>query len=60
MPSGCNGIWIVVDRLTNMARFIPIKQTFQLDKFAKLYIDKIVSQYGTPVSIVSNRDRTLL
>ena len=54
--SGCNGIWVIVDRFTKTARFIPIKQSFSLDKLAKLYIDKIVSQYGTPVSIVLDRD----
>lgn len=36
--------------------FIPIKQTFLLDKLTKLYVDKIVSQYGTPVSIISDQD----
>ena len=36
--------------------FIPIKVTFPLDKLAKLYAGKIVGQYGTLMSIVSDRD----
>ncbi|TYK23862.1 reverse transcriptase [Cucumis melo var. makuwa] len=54
--SGHDGIWVIVDRLTKMARFIPIKVTSTLDKLARLYVHKTVSQYGVPVSIVSDRD----
>ncbi|TYJ96975.1 DNA/RNA polymerases superfamily protein [Cucumis melo var. makuwa] len=54
--SGHDGTWVIVDRLTKTARFIPIKATSTLDQLARLYVDKIVSQYGVPVSIVSNRD----
>lgn len=43
--SGCDFIWVILDRLTKVARFIPIKVTQTLDKLAKLYVDKIVSQY---------------
>ncbi|KAL0561549.1 hypothetical protein IC582_001983 [Cucumis melo] len=54
--NGNDGIWVIVDRLTKTARFLPVKLTFTLDKLAKLYVDKIVSAYGAPVSIVSDRD----
>ncbi|KAL0536830.1 hypothetical protein IC582_025792 [Cucumis melo] len=54
--SGHDGIWVIVDRLTKTKRFIPIKMTSTLDQLARLYVDKIVSQYGVPVSIVSDRD----
>ncbi|KAL0559101.1 hypothetical protein IC582_003691 [Cucumis melo] len=54
--SGHDGTWVIVDRLTKTARFILIKATSTLDQLARLYVDKIVSQYGVPVSIVSNRD----
>ncbi|KAL0544358.1 hypothetical protein IC582_019472 [Cucumis melo] len=53
---GHDGIWVIVDRLTKTTRFIPIKMTSTLDQLARLYVDKIVSQYGVPVSIVSDRD----
>ncbi|KAA0032714.1 DNA/RNA polymerases superfamily protein [Cucumis melo var. makuwa] len=54
--SGHEGIWVIVDRLTKTTQFIPIKMTSTLDQLARLYVDKIVSQYGVPVSIVSDRD----
>ncbi|KAA0041502.1 DNA/RNA polymerases superfamily protein [Cucumis melo var. makuwa] len=43
-------------KLMKTARFLPVKVTFTLDKLAKLYVDKIVSAYRAPVSIVSNQD----
>ncbi|KAA0040422.1 retrotransposon protein, putative, Ty3-gypsy sub-class [Cucumis melo var. makuwa] len=54
--SGHDGIWVIVDRLTKMARFIPVKVISTLDQLARLYVEKIMSQYGVPVSIVSDRD----
>ncbi|KAL0557225.1 hypothetical protein IC582_005743 [Cucumis melo] len=54
--NGHNGIWVIVDRLTKTARFLPVKVTFTLDKLAKLYVDKTVSAYGAPVSSVSDQD----
>ncbi|KAL5564584.1 hypothetical protein UlMin_027748 [Ulmus minor] len=37
MPSGYDAIWVVVDRLTKSAHFIPIKVTYKLDKLSRLY-----------------------
>ncbi|TYK05031.1 reverse transcriptase [Cucumis melo var. makuwa] len=51
-----DGIWVIVDRLTKTTRFIPIKAKSTLDQLVKLYVDRIVSQHGVSVSIVSNRD----
>ncbi|KAA0062248.1 DNA/RNA polymerases superfamily protein [Cucumis melo var. makuwa] len=39
---GHDGIWVIVDRLTKMTRFIPIKMTSTLDQLARLYVDKIM------------------
>lgn len=55
-PNDYNGIWVIVDRFTKMTRFIPIKQTFPLDKLALLSIDKIISQFGYLLFIVLDRD----
>ncbi|KAK5811485.1 hypothetical protein PVK06_026822 [Gossypium arboreum] len=49
-------IWVVVDRLTKSAHFIPVRTDFSLDKLAELYISQIVRLHGVPISIVSNRD----
>lgn len=55
-PSGNDSIWVIVDRLTKSAHFLPVKRTFSLQKYAKLYIQEIVSLHGVPTRIVSDRD----
>ena len=37
-----DSIWVIVDRLTKSAHFIPIKVTYDAEKLAKLYISEIV------------------
>ena len=54
--AGFDAIWVVVDRLTKSAHFLPIHNNFSLDRLAKLYISEIVRPHGVPVSIVSDRD----
>uniref|UniRef100_A0A2N9HS09 Reverse transcriptase domain-containing protein n=1 Tax=Fagus sylvatica TaxID=28930 RepID=A0A2N9HS09_FAGSY len=51
-----DAIWVVVDRLTKSAHFIPIRMNYSLDKLAELYVNEIVRLHGVPVSIVSDRD----
>ncbi|GJU57004.1 putative reverse transcriptase domain-containing protein [Tanacetum coccineum] len=53
---GLDTIWVIVDRLTKSAHFLPIRETDPLDKLAKLYLDRIVTRHGTPVSIICDRD----
>ncbi|KAG7559371.1 Ribonuclease H-like superfamily [Arabidopsis thaliana x Arabidopsis arenosa] len=53
---GKNAIWMIVDRLTKTAYFLAIKKTGSADVLAQLYLDKIVSKHGVPISIVSDRD----
>ncbi|KAK1423220.1 hypothetical protein QVD17_18516 [Tagetes erecta] len=54
-PSGCDAIWVIVDRLTKSAHFIPYKETDKMEKLARIYIKEIVSRHGVPVSIISDR-----
>ena len=54
--AGNDTIWVIVDRLTKCAHFVPIKKTFSLDKLSQIYIKEIIRLHGTPVSIVSDRD----
>ncbi|CAN6709880.1 unnamed protein product [Malus baccata var. baccata] len=49
-------IWVIVDRLTKTAHFLPVRQTYSLEKLSKLFIDNIVRLHGVPVSIISDRD----
>ena len=52
---GYNSIWVIVDRLTKSAHFLPVKATYSVAKLARLYINHIVCLHGVPVSIVSDR-----
>ncbi|XP_058217443.1 uncharacterized protein LOC131328522 [Rhododendron vialii] len=53
---GYDSIWVIVDRLTKSAHFLPVKTTYTTDKYAKLYVDEIVRLHGVPMSIVSDKD----
>ena len=54
--SGHDTILVIVDRLTKSAHFLPIRNSYSLDKLAQLYVREIIRPHGTPVSIVSDRD----
>ena len=54
--NGHDTIWVIIDRLTKSAHFLPIKNSDSLDKLAQLYVREIIRLHGTPVSIVSDRD----
>nr|KYP53511.1 Transposon Ty3-G Gag-Pol polyprotein [Cajanus cajan] len=51
-----DAIWVIVDRLTKSAHFIPINIRYSLERLTKLYISEIVRLHGVPTSIVSDRD----
>ena len=53
---GYDAIWVVVDRLTKSAHFIPIKVTFSVERLAQIYVANIVHLHGVPLSIISDRD----
>ncbi|KAL5545238.1 hypothetical protein UlMin_009022 [Ulmus minor] len=53
---GYNSIWVIVDRLTKSAHFLPVKNTYKMEQYAKLYVQEIVRLHGIPLSIVSDRD----
>src|SRR5262249_55019614 len=48
-------IWVIVDRLMKFAHFLPVKTTYSVAKYARLYIERIVCLHGVSVSIVSDR-----
>ena len=50
-----DSIWVIVDRLTKSAHFIPVKVTYNAEKLAKIYISEIVRLHGVPLSIISDR-----
>jgi hypothetical protein len=53
--SGYDSIWVIVDRFSKVAHFIPVKTMYKGAKLAKLYIARIVCLYGVPKKIVSDR-----
>ena len=53
--SGYDSIWVVIDRLTKVAHFIPVKTTYRSSKLAELYMARIVCLHGVPKKIVSDR-----
>ena len=52
---GYDSIWVIVDRLTKVAHFLPVKTTYRGPKLAELYMERIVSLHGVPKKIVSDR-----
>ena len=54
--SNHDSIWVIVDRLTKSAHFLPIREDYTMDRLAKIYIKEIVTRHGVPISIISDRD----
>ncbi|KAL6140765.1 hypothetical protein ACLB2K_059059 [Fragaria x ananassa] len=53
---GHDAIWVIVDRLTKSAHFLPMSMTYTVDVLCKLYVKEIVRLHEVPTSIVSDRD----
>jgi hypothetical protein len=49
-----DSIWVIVDRLTKMAHFIPVHTTYTAKKYAEIYLDRIVCLHGIQI-IISDR-----
>ncbi len=56
--SSHDAVWVIVDRLTKSAHFLPVRMDYSLERLARLYIYEIVKLHGVPVSNVSDRDPT--
>ncbi|GJS22743.1 putative reverse transcriptase domain-containing protein [Tanacetum coccineum] len=59
LPKTTNGydtIWVIVDRLTKSAYFLPMRENDPLEKLMKLYMKEVVTRHGVPVSIIFDRD----
>ncbi|GJT66449.1 putative reverse transcriptase domain-containing protein [Tanacetum coccineum] len=49
-------IWVIVDRLTKSAHFLPMRENDPMEKLMKLYMKEVVTRHGVPISIISDRD----
>jgi transposase InsO family protein len=50
-----NSIWVIVDRLTKTAHFIPVHTIYNVKRYAEVYLDCIVCLHGVPKTIISDR-----
>jgi hypothetical protein len=55
-PRKHDSIWVIVDRLTKTAHFIPVHTTYSAERYVKIYIDLVVRLHGVPKTILSDRD----
>jgi hypothetical protein len=53
--SGYDSIWVIMDRLTKVAHFIPVETTYSRLQLTELYMSRIVCLHGVPKKIVSDR-----
>jgi hypothetical protein len=57
---GYNSIWVIMDRLTKSAHFIPVSTTYRVRQYAKLYMSHIGCDHGILKTIISNRGSIFL
>ncbi|XP_070005375.1 uncharacterized protein [Nicotiana sylvestris] len=50
-----DSVWVIVDRLTKSAHFIPVRVTHVAEQLADIYLREIVRLHGVPISIISDR-----
>ena len=56
---GYDAIWVIVDRMTKSAHFLPVKTTFSVAQYTQLYIDEILRLHGIPISIIFHLDLSI-
>nr|GEZ74986.1 putative reverse transcriptase domain-containing protein [Tanacetum cinerariifolium] len=53
---GYDTIWVIVDRLTKSAIFVPMREIDHMEKLARMYLKEVVARHGIPVSIIYDCD----
>ncbi|GJZ38217.1 putative reverse transcriptase domain-containing protein [Tanacetum coccineum] len=56
MTSGQDTIWVIVNRLTKSAQFLPMKEADSMEKLTRQYLKEVVSRHGVSILIISDRD----
>jgi hypothetical protein len=50
-----DSIWVIVDRFTKSAHFIPVHTKYRAKKYAKIYIACVLCLHGVLKMIISDR-----
>jgi hypothetical protein len=50
-----DSIWVIIDRLTQTAHFLPVHTTYTAKKYGEVYLDQIIRLDGVPKTIISDR-----
>jgi hypothetical protein len=50
-----DSIWVIIDRLTKIAHFLPVHTTYTAKKYAEIYLEQIIRLHGVPKTILSDR-----
>ncbi|GJY40379.1 putative reverse transcriptase domain-containing protein [Tanacetum coccineum] len=56
IAAGQDTIWVIIDRLTKSAHFLPMREDDTLEKLTRQYLKEVVLKHEVPVSIISDRD----
>lgn len=59
MSTGFDAVLIIVDKLSNIAVFEPVKKSYKAEDVAQCFDDRLFSKHGVPIRIISDRDRNL-
>jgi uncharacterized membrane-anchored protein YitT (DUF2179 family) len=54
-PTGFDSIWVIVDILTKVAHFIPVRTNYTGATLAEMYMTQIVCLHGVHKKIMSDR-----
>ncbi|GKG10042.1 putative reverse transcriptase domain-containing protein, partial [Tanacetum coccineum] len=49
-------IWVIMDRLTKSAHFLPMRKDYKMNRLTRLYLNEIVARHGVLISIISDHD----
>jgi hypothetical protein len=50
-----DSIWVIVDRLSKSAHFIPVHTNYNVQKYVGIYIARVLCLHGVPKTIISDR-----
>jgi hypothetical protein len=47
-----DSVWVIVDQLTRSAHFIPVNTNYNVQKYAEIYIARVLCLHGVPEMII--------